>query len=84
MSRSVAALGKAPVPKQKGRKHTCEALVSKDRKSWSLLQTKGDKLGLHVCGQPAKLRYANEYLECGGAKYIWLCAECDTLSATQT
>ncbi len=64
----------------------CEALRANVGRGWSLFAiVKGDKQKYHQCNQPAIVHAVNEYVDLakGAPNYVWLCAECDTISATQ-
>lgn len=61
----------------------CEAFRANNGTSWALFMMNSMKGKYHQCNQPAIRRVNNEYVESGGEKKIWLCDECDKLSASK-
>ena len=68
---------------EKKRRKLCEALRANKGTGWALFITNGIKDKYHQCKQPAVKLVNNEYSEAGGKKEIWLCADCDEMSATR-
>lgn len=59
----------------------CEALLKNRGKGWILFALPGDEGDYHPCGKPAIIAANNEYRE--NPSPIWICADCDRISATE-
>jgi hypothetical protein len=62
----------------------CEALISNEGRSWSIVLLPGDEKKYHQCNQPAAVHVNNpEVGNHGAPDKVWLCSACDELSATK-